>query len=56
MLKADAIILGSPTYFAAVSADLKVLIERGHRPHKTRDRHAEFMKNGSFLSSRPIFI
>ena len=27
MLKADAIILGSPTYFAAVSADLKALIE-----------------------------
>ncbi len=28
MLKADAIILGSPTYYAAVSADLKALIER----------------------------
>jgi multimeric flavodoxin WrbA len=28
MLKADAVILGSPTYFAAVSADLKALIER----------------------------
>ena len=28
MLKADAIIMGSPTYFAAVSADLKALIER----------------------------
>ena len=28
MLKADAMILGSPTYFAAVSADLKALIER----------------------------
>lgn len=28
MLKADALILGSPTYFAAVSADLKALIER----------------------------
>lgn len=28
MLKADAIILGSPIYFAAVSADLKALIER----------------------------
>jgi multimeric flavodoxin WrbA len=28
MLQADAIILGSPTYFAAVSADLKALIER----------------------------
>jgi len=28
MLKADAIILGPPTYFAAVSADLKALIER----------------------------
>jgi multimeric flavodoxin WrbA len=28
MLRADAIILGSPTYFAAVSADLKALIER----------------------------
>ncbi|MFZ3044934.1 MAG: flavodoxin family protein [Desulfatirhabdiaceae bacterium] len=28
MLTADAIILGSPTYFAAVSADLKALIER----------------------------
>ena len=28
MLKADAIILGSPTYFAAISADLKALIER----------------------------
>ena len=26
MLKADAMILGSPTYFAAVSADLKALI------------------------------
>ncbi len=28
LLRADAIILGSPTYFAAVSADLKALIER----------------------------
>lgn len=28
ILKADAIVLGSPTYFAAVSADLKALIER----------------------------
>jgi multimeric flavodoxin WrbA len=28
MLKADAMILGSPTYFAAVAADLKALIER----------------------------
>ncbi len=28
MLKADAMILGSPTYFAAVSADLKALTER----------------------------
>jgi multimeric flavodoxin WrbA len=28
MVKADAMILGSPTYFAAVSADLKALIER----------------------------
>ena len=28
MLKADALILGSPTYFAAVSADLKALLER----------------------------
>ena len=28
MLKANAMILGSPTYFAAVSADLKALIER----------------------------
>jgi len=28
MLNADAMILGSPTYFAAVSADLKALIER----------------------------
>ena len=28
MLQADAMILGSPTYFAAVSADLKALIER----------------------------
>lgn len=28
MLLADALILGSPTYFAAVSADLKALIER----------------------------
>ncbi|CAD7845927.1 MAG: hypothetical protein [Olavius algarvensis Delta 4 endosymbiont] len=28
MLKADAVILGSPTYFAAVSADLKAFIER----------------------------
>lgn len=28
MLKADAIIMGSPTYFAAVSADLKALLER----------------------------
>jgi multimeric flavodoxin WrbA len=28
LLKADAMILGSPTYFAAVSADLKALIER----------------------------
>ena len=28
MLKADAMILGSPTYFAAVSADMKSLLER----------------------------
>ncbi len=28
MDRADAVILGSPTYFAAVSADLKALIER----------------------------
>jgi multimeric flavodoxin WrbA len=28
MLTADALILGSPTYFAAISADLKALIER----------------------------
>ena len=28
MLGSDAMILGSPTYFAAVSADLKALIER----------------------------
>ncbi len=28
LLKADAMIMGSPTYFAAVSADLKALIER----------------------------
>jgi len=28
MVKADAIILGSPTYFAAVAADLKALLER----------------------------
>lgn len=28
MLEADAVIMGSPTYFAAVSADLKALIER----------------------------
>ncbi len=28
MLQADAIILGSPTYFAAISADLKALVER----------------------------
>lgn len=28
MVKADAIILGSPTYFAAVSADMKALLER----------------------------
>lgn len=28
MLKADAVLLGSPTYFAAVSADLKALLER----------------------------
>jgi multimeric flavodoxin WrbA len=28
MLKAHALILGSPTYFAAVSADLKAVIER----------------------------
>lgn len=28
MIKADAMILGSPTYFAAVSADLKALLER----------------------------
>ena len=28
MLRSDAMILGSPTYFAAVSADLKALIER----------------------------
>jgi len=28
LLEADAMILGSPTYFAAVSADLKALLER----------------------------
>ena len=28
MLKADAMILGTPTYFAAVSADMKALVER----------------------------
>jgi multimeric flavodoxin WrbA len=28
MVKADAIVCGSPTYFAAVSADLKALLER----------------------------
>ncbi len=28
MMKADAMILGSPTYFAALGADLKALIER----------------------------
>lgn len=28
MVRADAMILGSPTYFAAVSADLKALVER----------------------------
>ena len=28
MVEADAMVLGSPTYFAAVSADLKALIER----------------------------
>ncbi|MGW8193461.1 MAG: flavodoxin family protein [Desulforhopalus sp.] len=28
LLKADAMILGSPTYFAAISADLKALVER----------------------------
>lgn len=28
MLRADAMLLGSPTYFAAVSGDLKALIER----------------------------
>jgi multimeric flavodoxin WrbA len=28
MHRADAMILGSPTYFAAVSADLKALLER----------------------------
>ena len=28
LLRADAIIMGSPTYFGAVSADLKALIER----------------------------
>lgn len=28
LIQADAMILGSPTYFAAVSADLKALIER----------------------------
>ena len=28
MHKADAVILGSPTYFAAISADLKALVER----------------------------
>jgi multimeric flavodoxin WrbA len=28
MLRADAMILGSPTYFAAISADLKALTER----------------------------
>ncbi|MFT5698471.1 MAG: multimeric flavodoxin WrbA [Desulforhopalus sp.] len=28
LLRADAIIMGSPTYFAAISADLKALVER----------------------------
>jgi len=28
MIRADAIVLGSPTYFAAVSADMKALLER----------------------------
>jgi multimeric flavodoxin WrbA len=28
MVKADAVICGSPTYFAAVSADMKALLER----------------------------
>ena len=28
LLKADAMIMGSPTYFAAISGDLKALIER----------------------------
>jgi multimeric flavodoxin WrbA len=56
MLKADDIILGSPTYFAAVSADLKALIDRGHRPHKMRDGSAEITQNGGLLNYSSLFI
>jgi multimeric flavodoxin WrbA len=41
MLAAEAIILGSPTYFAAVSADLKALMERaGYVAHANRHAFA----------------
>ena len=45
MLRADAVILGSPTYFAAVSADLKALIER-----------AGYVAYATFLSMFPFAI
>lgn len=38
LLKADAMIFGSPTYFAAVSADLKALIERAGYVALANDR------------------
>ena len=38
MLEADAIILGSPTYFAALSADLKALVERAGFVAMANDR------------------
>jgi len=37
MLEADGIILGSPTYFADVSAELKALIERAGMTAKAND-------------------
>ncbi|MCI5167365.1 MAG: flavodoxin family protein [Candidatus Electrothrix sp. GM3_4] len=48
MLKADAIILGSPVYFAAVGADLKALIERaGYVAYAYANDHAFAGKIGA---------
>lgn len=37
MIKADAIILGSPTYFSNVSAEMKALIDRAGRVGRAND-------------------